>query len=415
MSRALPDKPGVLASFAAGVVSMFKDVSLSAINAGFVTVLVGFTSSAVIIMQAAQSLGASPEVVGSWMWALGIGMGATCIGLSLRYRAPLATAWSTAGAAMLISVAGGVTMEEAVGAFIVSGALITVAGFSGWFEYILSRVPVSIAAGMLSGVLLRFGLDAFTASKTALGLVLAMFFAYLFARRLSPRYAVVIALAVGMAITAAQGSLHLGDVHLQLATPVLVAPEFSWQATVGVALPLFVVTMASQNVPAVAVLRASDFAKVPVSPLIGWTGLATTLLAPFGAFALNLATITAAICVGREAHEDPAKRYMAAVFAGVFYALTGLFGATIAALFVAFPKELVHVLAGLALLGTIGNGLGTALKDESQREPALIAFLVTAGGVSLFGIGSAFWGLVAGALSALVLGGFRRPKPGAAS
>lgn len=415
MSRALPDKPGVLASFAAGVVSMFKDVSLSAINAGFVTVLVGFTSTAVIIMQAAQSLGASPEVVGSWMWALGIGMGATCIGLSLRYRAPLATAWSTAGAAMLISVAGGVTMEEAVGAFIVSGALITVAGFSGWFEYILSRVPVSIAAGMLSGVLLRFGLDAFTASKTALGLVLAMFFAYLFARRLSPRYAVVIALAVGMAITAAQGSLHLGDVHLQLATPVLVAPEFSWQATVGVALPLFVVTMASQNVPAVAVLRASDFAKVPVSPLIGWTGLATTLLAPFGAFALNLATITAAICVGREAHEDPAKRYMAAVFAGVFYALTGLFGATIAALFVAFPKELVHVLAGLALLGTIGNGLGTALKDESQREPALIAFLVTAGGVSLFGIGSAFWGLVAGALSALVLGGFRRPKPGAAS
>lgn len=412
MSRALSDKP---TSFVAVLLARFKDVSLSAINAGFVTVLVGFTSSGVIIMQAAQSLGASPEVVGSWMWALGIGMGVTCIGLSLSYRAPLATAWSTAGAAMLISAAGGLTLPEAVGAFVISGALITVAGFSGWFEYVLSRVPVSIAAGMLSGLLLRFGLDAFTASKTALGLVLAMFFAYLFARRLLPRYPVVIALSVGMAITIAQGTLHVGDVHLQLATPVLILPEFSWQATIGMALPLFVVTMASQNMPAVAVLRASDFAKVPVSPLIGWTGLVTTLLAPFGAFALNLATITAAICVGREAHENPAKRYMAAVFAGMFYALTGLFGATIAALFVAFPKELVHVLAGLALLGTIGNGLATALKDESQREPALITFLITASGVSQFGIGSAFWGLTAGALSTLMLGGFRRIKRDASS
>lgn len=414
MSRALPDKPGFVASIGSTIVSMFKDVSLSAINAGFVTVLVGFTSSAVIILQAAQSLGASPEVVGSWMWALGIGMGVTCIGLSLRYRAPLATAWSTAGAAMLISSAGGITMPEAIGAFIVSGVLITLSGFSGWFEYVLSRIPVSIAAGMLSGVLLRFGLDAFTASKTALGLVLAMFFTYLFARRLLPRYSVVIALVVGMAITASQGSLHIDQVHLEFARPVLILPEFSWQAIVGVALPLFVVTMASQNVPAVAVLRASDFAKVPVSPLIGWTGLVTVLLAPFGAFALNLATITAAICTGREAHEDPNKRYMAAVFAGIFYALTGLFGATIAAVFVAFPKELVQVLAGLALLGTIGNGLGTALKDESQREPALITFLVTACGVTLFGIGSAFWGLLAGAVSALILSGFRRLGKGTA-
>jgi benzoate membrane transport protein len=415
MSGLLSQKLGLLASLTATIVSMFKDVSLSALNAGFVTVLVGFTSSAVIIMQAAQSLGAPPEVVGSWMWALGIGMGVTCIGLSLRYRAPLATAWSTAGAAMLISVSGGVTLPEAVGAFIISGALITLVGFSGWFEYVFSRVPLSIAAGMLSGVLLRFGLDAFTASKTALGLVLAMFFSYLFARRLVPRYSVLIALVVGMAITAAQGTLHVGEVHLQLATPVLIVPEFTWQSVIGVALPLFLVTMASQNVPAVAVLRASDFAKVPVSPLIGWTGLVTTILAPFGAFALNMATITAAICVGREAHEDPGKRYMAAVFAGVFYTLTGLFGATIAALFVAFPTELVHVLAGLALLGTIGSGLSTALKDESQREPALVTFLVTAGGVSLFGIGSAFWGLVAGAVAMLILSGFRRMKQGAAS
>lgn len=410
MSSALPDKTSTLASFFAIFPAMLRDFSLSAVNAGFVTVLVGFTSSAVIVMEAARSLGATPEIVGSWMWALGIGMGVTCVGLSLRFRAPLATAWSTAGAAMLISVSGGVSLPEAVGAFIVSGILITLVGFSGLFEYVLNRVPLSIAAGMLSGVLLRFGLDAFSASKTALGLVLAMFFSYLFARRLLPRYSVVIALLVGMAITAAQGTLHVGDVHLQLATPIPVMPEFSLQALIGVALPLFVVTMASQNVPAIAVLKASDFAKVPVSPLIGWTGLTTVLLAPFGAYALNMATITAAICVGREAHEDPAKRYMAAVFAGIFYALTGLFGATIAALFVAFPKELVQVLAGLALLGTIGGGLNSALKDEKNREPALVTFLVTAGGVSLFGIGSAFWGLVAGALCMLVMHSFTRKK-----
>lgn len=394
--------------------ALFKDLSLSAVNAGFVTVLVGFTSSAVIIMTAAQALGATPEVVGSWMWALGLGMGVTCVGLSLRYRVPLATAWSTAGAAMLISSAGGLTMPQAIGAFMLTGTLITIAGFSGWFERALSRIPVSLASGMLSGVLLKFGLDAFVAAKTQVGLVLVMFFTYLLARRWTPRYAVIIALVVGMAITSVQGTLHVDQISWKLATPVFIAPEFTVQAMIGVALPLFIVTMASQNVPAVAVLRASDFKDAPISASIGWTGLTTMLLAPFGCFALNLATITAAICTGREAHEDPSKRYVAAVFAGIFYALTGLFGATIAAVFVAFPKELVQVIAGLALLGTIANGLGTALKDESHREPALIAFLVTACGTTLFGVGSAFWGLLAGVIAMFALRGFKKPAKAAA-
>jgi len=395
----------------------FRDISLSAINAGFVTVLVGFTSSAVIILQAAHSLGASPAEVGSWMWALGLGMGLTCIGLSLRYRIPLATAWSTAGAAMLISSAGGITMPEAIGAFLVSGLLITISGFSGLFERALNKIPVSIAAGMLSGVLLRFGLDAFVAVKSELVLAAAMLFTYFLSRRMVPRYAVIIALVVGASIAAGKGILHVQDIDWQLGRPVFTMPEFSLRATIGVALPLFMVTMASQNVPAVAVLRASEF-KAPVSPAIGWTGVATLILAPFGGFALNLATITAAICIGEEAHEDPKKRYMAAVFAGIFYSITGLFGATIAAVFVAFPKELVQIIAGLALLGTIGGGLAAAMKDEQQREPALVTFLATASGVTMFGIGSAFWGLVAGAFSALVLRGFQRkssPDAGAAT
>jgi benzoate membrane transport protein len=378
--------------------ALLKDFSVSAAIAGFVTVLVGFTSSAVIVFQAAQTLGASPAEIGSWMGALGLGMGLTCIVLSLRYRVPIVTAWSTPGAAMLITTAAGVSMEEAIGAFLISAVLITFCGFSGWFERAINRIPMSIAAGMLAGVLLRFGLDVFISMQTQFGMVFSMFCVYLIMRRLSPRYAVVTALMLGILIAGFQGLLQIDTLRLQLAEPVLTLPRFSLSALIGVALPLFVVTMASQNVPGVAVIRASGYT-VPISPLIGWTGATTIVLAPFGAFALNLAAITAAICMGREAHEDPAKRYVAAIAAGVFYLLIGLLGGTVGSVFAAFPQELVLAIAGLALLGTIGNGLLTALIQEKEREAALITFLLTASGVTLFGIGSAFWGLVAGGLA----------------
>jgi benzoate membrane transport protein len=382
--------------------TLLKDISVSAIIAGFVTVLVGFTSSAVIVFQAAQTLNASPAEISSWMFALGLGMGSTCILLSWRYRVPVVTAWSTPGAAMLITTVAGVSMEEAIGAFLVSGLLITICGFSGWFERIINRIPLAIASGMLSGVLLRFGLDVFTAMKTQFVLTFAMFCLYLVARRFIPRYAVISALGLGLLIASVKGLLHFETVSLQWAQPVFTLPQFSVSALVGVALPLFIVTMASQNVPGVAVIRASGYS-VPISPLIGWTGAATIALAPFGAFAINLAAITAAICMGREAHEDPDKRYVAAIAAGVFYLLIGVLGGTVGAVFAALPKELVLAIAGLALLGTIGNGLAAALIHEKDREPALITFLVTASGVTLFGIGAAFWGLVAGTLALGVL------------
>ena len=381
---------------------LLKDLSLSAIAAGFVTVLVGFASSAVIVFQAAQSLGASPEEISSWMWALGLGMGLTCIGLSLRYRMPVVTAWSTPGAAMLISSAAGLPLSDAIGAFLLSALLIAVCGFSGFFERMISRIPVSLASGMLAGVLLRFGIDAFAAMRTQLGMVLTMFAVYLLARRLLPRYAVILTLLVGIVFAAALGLLHVDGLSLQLAKPIFTAPTFSFAAVVGIALPLFIVTMASQNVPGVAVIRASGYA-IPISPVVGWTGVTNLLLAPFGAFALNLAAITAAICMGREAHEDASRRYVAAMAAGVFYLIVGLFGATVAALFAAFPKELILAIAGIALLGTIGNSLAAALREEADREPALVTFLVTASGLSLGGIGSAFWGLVAGVVTLLVL------------
>ena len=374
---------------------LLRDASPSAIAAGFVTVLVGFTSSAAIVFQAAGSLGATPAEIASWMWALGLGMGLTCIGLSLRYRIPVVTAWSTPGAAMLVGTASGLPLSDAIGAFVLAALMTAVAGFGGLFQRAVGRMPTSLAAGMLAGVLLRFGIEAFAVMRTQLGLGLAMFATYVLARRLLPRYAVIATLAVGVAWAAAAGLLHTGALALDVARPVFTMPTLSLAAVAGIALPLFVVTMASQNVPGIAVAQASGY-QLPVSPVIGWIGVVNAVLAPFGAYALNLAAITAAICMGREAHEDPDRRYVAAVAAGIFYIVVGVFGATVAALFAAFPKELIVAIAGLALLGTIGNSLASALREEGEREAALVTFLVTASGLTLAGIGSAFWGLVAG-------------------
>ena len=381
----------------------FADLSLSAATAGFVAVLVGFTSSVAIVFQAATALGATPAQLSSWIWALGLGMGLCSALPSLWLRQPVMVAWSTPGAAVLATAgaAGGFGMAQATGAFIVCALLITLFGATGWFERLLGRIPMPIASALLAGVLTRFGLDAFVALKSAFTLVLLMLVSYLVGRRLWARYAVPGVLVVGVAYAAAMGQLHLGGVQWGLTVPVFTAPEFSWQATVSLALPLFVVTMASQNLPGVAAIRAAGY-DMPISKVITLTGLATLVLAPFGAFALNLSAITAAICMGREAHPDPGKRYMAAVSCGAIYCVVGLFGAAVTGVLSAFPRELVVAIAGLALLGSIGGGLAIALKDEAHREAALITFLVTLSGVSLAGIGSAFWGVVAGAFALFV-------------
>lgn len=383
--------------------NFFRDLSLSAATAGFVAVLVGFTSSVAIVFQAATALGATPEQIASWMWALGLGMGLCSALPSLWWRKPVMVAWSTPGAAVLATAAvgGGFTLAQATGAFIVCALLIVLVGATGWFERVMDRIPMPIASALLAGVLARFGMDAFVALKSALGLVLAMLVAYLVGRRAWPRYAVPVVLVVGTAWAAAQGQLHLGDVQFSLTMPVFVTPEFTLAAAVSLALPLFVVTMASQNLPGVAAIRAAGYT-MPISRIVTLTGLATLVLAPFGAFALNLSAITAAICMGREAHEDPARRYTAAVSCGLIYVVIGLFGAAVTGLLTAFPRELVVAIAGLALLGSIGGGLAVALKDETHREAALITFLVTLSGLTLWGIGSAFWGVVAGALALFV-------------
>ncbi|MGC3984607.1 MAG: benzoate/H(+) symporter BenE family transporter [Pseudorhodoferax sp.] len=389
-----------------------KDLSLPAFTAGFVAVLVGFTSSVAIVFQAALAFGATPAQVSSWMWALGLGMGLATAIPSLLWRMPVMVAWSTPGAAVLAVAGAGYGMGEAVGAFMLSALAITVAGMTGWFERVMNRIPVAIASALLAGVLARFGLDAFVAARTALGLVLLMLLVYLLGRRLLPRYAVPLTLLAAIAYCGLRGELALASVQVGFAVPQFTMPRFSWQAAVSLAVPLFVVTMASQNLPGVAAIRAAGYGRMPISRLLSITGIATLVLAPFGAFALNLSAITAAICMGREAHEDPDKRYTAAVSCGLIYVLIGIFGATVTGLLTAFPKELVAAIAGLALLGTIGNGLATALADERHREPALITFLVTLSGVAIAGIGSAFWGVVAGALALFVqqYGASRKPS-----
>ena len=391
----------------------FKDLSPSAFTAGFVAVLVGFTSSVAIVFQAALAFKATPELIASWMWALGIGMGLCSLVPSLWLKKPVMVAWSTPGAAVLATAgaagaaggAAGFTMNEAVGAFMVCAVLIMLCGMTGWFERVMNRIPMAIASALLAGVLARFGLQAFAAAQTALPLVVVMLLAYLCGRRWLPRYPVPITLAVAMVFVSITQGLTWANVSFDPVVPVFTAPSFTWSAVISLALPLFVVTMASQNLPGVAAMQAAGYTGtdgIPISKVITLTGLATLVLAPFGAFALNLSAITAAICMGKEAHPDPAKRYTAAVTCGAIYVLIGIFGAAITGVLTSFPKELVAAIAGLALLGTIGGALATAVKDDSHREAALITFLVTLSGVVIAGVGSAFWGVVAGALALFV-------------
>ena len=378
----------------------WRDLSLAAVVAGFVAVLVGYTSSVAIVFQAASALGATPAQTASWMWALGLAMGISCIGLSLYYRQPVLTAWCTPGAALLAATQG-VTLPEATGAFIVCALLIMAVGVTGVFERLMHKLPMAVAAALLAGVLTRFGLDGVLQVRTAPGLVLAMVAAFMAGRRWWPRYAVPGVLLAGMVVAALQGRLPLGGVAWAWAQPVWVTPSFTLHGVVGVALPLFIVTMASQNLPGVAAQRAAGY-QIPVSPVTTATGLVTLVLSPFGAFAISLAAITAAICMSPEAHADPAKRYTAPVAAGIFYCLMGLAGGAVVGLLAAFPKELVAAVAGLALLGTIAGGLAVAFKDEHHRDAAAMTFLVTLSGLQMAGVGAAFWGVLAGALTLAV-------------
>ena len=385
-----------------GALRPFADTSLHAVVAGFVAMMTGYTSSLVLMFQAGRAAHLTDAQISSWIWALSIGMALTTIGLSLRYRAPIVIAWSTPGAALLITSLPHVAYPEAIGAFIVCAVLLTIVGLTGWFDTLMKKIPAGIAAALLAGILFEIGIEIFRAAQYQTALVLTMFAAYLVMKRAAPRYAIVTTLIVGTAASGALGLLDFSHFHVALAKPVFTMPSFSFAAAISIGIPLFVVAMASQNVPGIAVLRADGYT-TPSAPLIATTGIASLVLAPFGSHGINLAAITAAICTGPEAHEDRTKRYTAALWCGTFYLIAGIFGATIAALFAALPKALVVSVAALALFGSIMGGLTSAMHDLKQREAALVTFMVTASGLTLLSIGSAFWGLVAGVVTQIVL------------
>jgi len=379
-----------------------QDWSFSAIIAGFVAVLVGYTSAAAIVFQAYQAAGASLEQVGSWFTMLGFGMGITTIGLSLYYRTPILTAWSTPGAALLVTSLPGISINDAIGIFIFANGLIVLSGITGLFARLMRYIPQALSAAMLCGILLRFGLDAFTSLQSNFSLAGSMCLVYLLARRFVPRYTVILSLIIGLIIASLQGSIAFHGQNLHFSVPEFTPPHFSWPTLIGIGVPFFVVTMASQNAPGIATLNASGY-KVAVSPLIASTALVTMILAPFGVYAIGIAAITAAICMGKDVHPDPKKRYTAAVAAGVFYLLAGVLGGSIGTLFTALPPALIHTLAGLALLATLSGSLHRALSDEKQRDAAMVTFLITASGIQLFGVGSAFWGLTGGVITHCIL------------
>lgn len=381
---------------------MFKCFSLSHLTAGFVAVLVGFTSSAVLVFQAATLAGASPAEISSWIFALGCGIAIASILLSLVYRMPILVGWSTPGAALLVTSLTGVTMPEAVGAFCLAAALTIVVGITGLFEKLMSRIPPALTAAMLAGILLHFGMNVFVAMEHQAPLVISMLIGYLIGKRFFPRYVIVMVLLLGITIAKAQGLFHMEPIHFAFASPIFTMPVFSLSAFISIAIPLFIVTMTSQNIPGVTVLKSNGYYP-RISPLITTTGLVTLLLAPFGNYSICLAAITAGISAGKEADRDPKQRYKATIVAGILWLLIGLFGATVVSIFSAFPIELVLALAGIALFSTIGSSLKTALEDNQQREPAIITLLVSGSGISLLGIGSPVWGLTAGILASFLL------------
>lgn len=382
------------------------DISLSAVVAALMAVLVAYGSALVIIFQAAQAAGATADMMGSWILALGLGMGVVSFGLSWYYRKPITIAWSTTGAALLATSLNGQLLSDVIGAFIFAAVLTILVGLSGWFTRLMARVPMAIAGAMLAGVLLDFGVATYTASKTQPLLVGLMFLAYIVARRVIPGYAVIVLLLAGLGGTYALDLFQLDNFALTLAQPVWVTPTFNWSVIIGIGLPLFVVTMTSQNVTGVTVLKTSGY-DVPVSTIITHSGVATLLLAPIGGFSLCMAAVTATLCTSENAHPQHDKRYIAGMAWGVFNLLVGIAGGTIVALLASFPKEMISALAGLALLSAIGGALTTAVKEDKYREAAMITFMVTISGVQFFGIAAVFWGGVAGFISHLAVNGFK--------
>lgn len=384
---------------------LIRDASLPAVLAGVVATLISFAGPLVIVFQAASGLPA--PLLASWVWAIAIGSGVLGLGLSLFYRVPVVIAWSIPGSVLLVSLLPTVDFAVAVGAYLAASAIMLAVGLSGAFDRIVAWLPPAITAAMLAGILFGFATKLFVGMAAQLPLVLAMFVAFFIGRRWFSRYAVVAVLLSGVAVALATGQVHGPLPALALTRPVWVSPQFDWQAIVGISIPLVVVALTGQFMPGIAVLRTSGYARPAAGPLLAWSAAGSALLAPFGCHGLNPAAVTAAICTGAEAHPDPQRRYVAGAAGGIAYLVLGCFAGTVLALFATLPKELIATLAGLALFPSIATSLTAAVADASDRDAALVTFIVCASGMSLFGLGAAFWSLLFGVATHLLLRGRR--------
>ena len=381
---------------------LIQDFSVPAVFAGFITFLIGISVSAVLVIQGAQTLGATPEQISSWLWALGLSIGISGLVLSWKYRYPVATAWSTPGIALIIATGSHYSLSSAIGAFIVCGILTAFVGFSGLFQCLLSKIPMSLSCAMLAGILLKFGIQIFTGLEQSWAFILTLLAIYLVAKRLWPRYCIVLTVVAAMILCPMFMPFQFPHLSWSLAKPVWISPEFSASTIIGLGLPLFIINMSSQFLPGIGMIKSYGY-QPHTNSLVGWIGVSQTILAPFGAFSVCLAAISAAVSLDDQVHPDPKRRYIAGISCGFFYIIMGLFATTLTGLLMAFPKIFIIALAGIALFGTISHNIAIAFKEPQDREPALLTFLMSASGVQFFGIGSAFWGLLLGIVVAIIL------------
>ncbi|MBO1280714.1 benzoate/H(+) symporter BenE family transporter [Acinetobacter nosocomialis] len=379
-----------------------NDWSISATVAGFLAVLISYSGPLIIFFQAAQRAHVSTDIMVSWIWGISIGAAVSGIYLSIKHKTPVITAWSAPGTALLVTLFPNISLNEAVAAYITSAIVIFLIGITGYFDKLLKWIPQDVAAGMMAGILFQFGISLFTASDSMPFIVFSMLIVFLIAKRLMPRYTMIWVLAAGVLLSLILGKMNPVDVSFSLAIPQWISPEWTWNSTLNLAVPLILVSLTGQFLPGMAIMKLSGY-DTPAKPIITATSIASLAVACVGGITIVLASITAALCMGKDAHELKEKRYIAGIANGIFYVLGGLFAGSIVMLFSLLPKELVAALAGLALLGAIATNISVAMKNDGQRDAALITFLATASGMHFLGLSSVFWGICIGVIAHFIL------------
>ncbi|MDC4923301.1 benzoate/H(+) symporter BenE [Acinetobacter baumannii] len=379
-----------------------NDWSISATVAGFLAVLISYSGPLIIFFQAAQRAHVSTDMMVSWIWGISIGAAVSGIYLSIKYKTPVITAWSAPGTALLVTLFPNISLNEAVAAYITSAIVIFLIGITGYFDKLLKWIPQDVAAGMMAGILFQFGISLFTASDSMPLIVFSMLIVFLIAKRLMPRYTMIWVLAAGVLLSLILGKMNPVDVSFSLAIPQWISPEWTWNSTLNLAVPLILVSLTGQFLPGMAIMKLSGY-DTPAKPIITVTSIASLAVACVGGITIVLASITAALCMGKDAHELKEKRYIAGIANGIFYILGGLFAGSIVMLFSLLPKELVAALAGLALLGAIATNISVAMKNDGQRDAALITFLASASGMHFLGLSSVFWGICIGVIAHFIL------------